>query len=207
MKVGLVHITNNAEQLMADIARVSTNKKGSHFKGLFKYMIENGHWSPFEMTSMCIEIETSRAIGRQILRHRSFSFQEFSQRYSEATSYEKINARREHGENRQSSVDDLPQEVKDWWEIAQNRNELETSKLYNTALKQGISKETARFLLPETAMTRMYMHGTIRSWMHYLQLRIKDDVQLEHRDIANAIKGIFIQYLPTLGGIVFGEEE
>ena len=206
MNVSLVHITQNAEQLIADIARVSTGKKGAQYKGLFTYMIEHGHWSPFEMASMCIEIETSRAIGRQILRHRSFSFQEFSQRYAEATSFEKILPRREHDKNRQSSIDDLNNDAKTWWDIAQTRNEFETSKLYEMALKLGISKETARFLLPETSSTRMYMHGTIRSWIHYLRLRIQEDVQLEHRDIADAIKEIFIGELPKIGEIVFEKE-
>jgi thymidylate synthase (FAD) len=151
---------------------------------------------------MCVEIYTSRAIGRQILRHRSFSFQEFSQRYAEPDSFEDIYARREHDENRQSSVDDLPSEVKSWWLVAQIQNEFQASKLYRESLKKGISRETARFLLPESSITHMYMHGNIRSWIHYLQLRTQDDVQLEHREVAIAITDIFKEQLPTLGEVL-----
>jgi thymidylate synthase (FAD) len=187
---------------MADIARVSTGKKDAPFKDLFKYLIDHKHWSPFEMASMCVEIYTSRAVGRQILRHRSFSFQEFSQRYAEAYNFEEIYARRESDENRQSSIDDLSDEIKNWWAKTQIQNEYAASVRYKEALKKGISRETARFLLPESARTRIYMHGTIRSWIHYLLLRTQDDVQLEHREVAQGIEDIFKEQLPVLGEIL-----
>lgn len=206
MKVKLVHITNNAEQLIGDIARVSTGKSGEKFKGLFKYLLAHDHISPFEMCSMCIQIECSRAIGRQILRHRSFSFQEFSQRYAEVIEFEDVHPRREHEKNRQSSVDDLPSNMVSWFQDIKEEVERVSMMHYKALIQDGISRESARFLLPESAMTKMYMHGTIRSFIHYVDLRIKEDTQEEHREIAREIQDIMYKELPTISETMWGEK-
>jgi len=152
---------------------------------------------------MTIEVKASRNITRQILRHKSFAFQEFSQRYSEVVAFEPSRARRQAENNRQSSVDNLQAEVKAWWSEVLSKHQEESSRLYREALDKGIAREVARDLLPESAQTKMYMTGSIRSWIHFLQLRTKDDTQLEHRDIANEIIPIFKQQLPIISEAIW----
>lgn len=196
--VKLVHSTQDGEKLIAYCARVSSpNQENPEYSKLLQFCIRHGHWSVFEMASMCIEIETSRAIAQQILRHRSFSFQEFSQRYAAVSEFIPYEARRQDSKNRQNSFDDLDQEVKDWFIDEQKALGDIAFQRYEKALSMGIAKECARFLLPLNVKTRMYMHGTIRSWIHYLEQRIKPGVQKEHRDIALAIQKIFIDQYPN----------
>lgn len=199
MEVNLVHSTSDAETLIAYCARVSSpNQDNPEYEGLLRYCIKNGHWSVFEMASMCVEITTSRAIAQQILRHRSFHFQEFSQRYAEVTSFEIYEARRQDAKNRQNSIDDMTEDTKRWFNLRQDeiRNLAQCS--YDQALSMGIAKEQARFLLPLSTTTKLYMHGTIRDWVHYLNLRTANGTQKEHADIAKAIQSIFIEKLPVV---------
>ena len=195
----LIHRTENAEKLIAYMARVSSpNQDNPESDKLLKYLIENSHWSPFEMCSMAVEIKTSRAISQQILRHRSFSFQEFSQRYSKVIDCEIYNGRRQDIKNRQNSLDDLDDETEDWFLNAQSEMILFSTKLYYEALDKGIAKECARFLLPLSTETKMYMHGTLRSFIHYIEIRTDPSTQLEHREIAEGIKQIFIVEFPVI---------
>ena len=195
---GLTKI-NGAEGLIAYTARVSNpagQMNDETAPKLLAYLIKNKHWSPFEMVSMTVEINTSRGIAQQILRHRSFSFQEFSQRYAQATEIVEYPARRQDVKNRQNSIDDLMQADKDWFLAAQK--EIATASLtkYDEALARGIAKEQARFLLPIGTATRLYMSGTARSWIHYIQLRADPATQLEHREIAEGCKAIFVSQFP-----------
>ena len=206
MRVKLVSLSNplttgvsSAEDLVAYCARVSnpSNQLNSETAPrLLKYLIKHKHWSPFEMVSMCVEIETSRAIAAQILRHRSFSFQEFSQRYSETQDLETVEWRQQGKTNRQvgDEVIDLPQHLKN--EFAQIQ--WNTKRLYDLLIQEGVAKECARMVLPLNTSTTMYMSGTIRSWIHYLDLRTSQDTQKEHRKIALEIQKIFIQNFPNV---------
>ena len=204
MNVKLVSLTQphddsmNCEDLIAYCARVSNPSNQNNTATapkLLKYLIKHKHWSPFEMASMTLEIKTSRAIAAQILRHRSFSFQEFSQRYSVAQDLEEVQLRKQAEKNRQSSTD----EFTDGLFLAKVREHLGRSvSLYNQAIKLGVAKESARLLLPLTTETTMYMSGTIRSWVHYIDLRSQEDTQKEHRDIANACKDIFVEHFPNI---------
>ena len=204
MNVKLVSLTKphddsmNCEDLIAYCARVSNPSNQNNTATapkLLKYLIKHKHWSPFEMASMTLEIKTSRAIAAQILRHRSFSFQEFSQRYSVAQELEQIEFRKQAEKNRQSSTD----EFIDGLFLAKVREHLGRSvSLYNEAINLGVAKESARLLLPLTTETTMYMSGTIRSWVNYIDLRSQEDTQKEHRDIANACKNIFVEYFPNI---------
>ena len=204
MNVKLVSLTQphddnmNCEDLIAYCARVSNPSNQNNIATapkLLKYLIKHKHWSPFEMASMTLEIKTSRAIAAQILRHRSFSFQEFSQRYSVAQDLEEVQLRKQAEKNRQSSTD----EFTDGLFLAKVREHLGRSvSLYNQAIKLGVAKESARLLLPLTTETTMYMSGTIRSWVHYIDLRSQEDTQKEHRDIANACKDIFVEHFPNI---------
>ena len=182
----LVWITPDAEKLIGKIARVSNpkNEDNPNVEGLLKYLIRHKHWSPFEMASMCVEIETTRAISPQILRHRSFSFQEFSQRYAVAMELELPKLRRQDKTNRQNSIDDLSPAVQD---LLQNQiSDLfdESKFLYRKLLEHGVAKECARSVLPLNTTTRLYMSGTIRSWLHYCDLRAWHGTQWEHTKIA-----------------------
>lgn len=184
---------------MAYCAKVSSKKQNNpNYVQLLKYCILNGHWSVFEMADMTIEIVTSRAIAAQILRHKSFSFQEHSQRYAEALDYEPCDARRQDEKNRQNSIDDLPEDVQEWFENAQALTWEDSYVRYKHALALGIAKECARMLLPLNTQTRLYMKGSVRSWIHYLQTRCDGATQLEHRAIADSIKGIFIEQFPNI---------
>lgn len=199
MNTKLIHITPNAESTMAYCARVSSNNQDNpNYEQLLKYCIKNSHWSVFEMANMCIEITTSRAIAQQILRHRSFSFQEFSQRYAEAQNFDFYQARRQDTKNRQNSIDNMSEEDQMWFLNAQEKVTLLASDLYTEALERNIAKESARFLLPLLTQTKLYMNGSIRSWITYLQLRGGNGTQLEHKEIADSIKKIFIEQLPSI---------
>ena len=187
-----------SEELIMYCARVSSPNQTSGNPKLLKYCLDHGHVSIFEMSDMVVEIETSRAIAAQILRHRSFCFQEFSQRYAQVTDFETYEARRQDDKNRQNSVDDMSQEDKDWFKDTQYEVQLQCERLYNKALKKGIAKEQARFLLPLGTKTKLYMKGNVRSWIHYLQARTNPATQKEHRDIALAVKDIFINEFPII---------
>lgn len=197
--VKLIHITPEAEKHIAYCARVSSpNQDNPEYSKLIQYLIKHKHWSPMEMASMCVEIETTRAISPQILRHRSFSFQEFSQRYSQASEMEFTQARRQDLKNKQNSIDDMSDETKEWFLDAQQQVWDLSNKLYKDALSQGIAKEAARGLLPLNTKTKLYMHGTIRSWIHYVEVRSDVSTQLEHREIALAIKEILKKEIPQI---------
>jgi thymidylate synthase (FAD) len=205
LKVRLISITKpvaeeikeyTPEELMAYVARVSNPSnqlnQGTSSK-LLGYCIKQSHWSVFEHTSFTVEIKTSRAIAAQILRHRSAVFQEFSQRYAVALTNEVYPARRQDLKNRQNSIDDMSEVDKDWFEEAQNANWDSANRYYQEALNRGISKEQSRFLLPLSTQTTLYMTNNVRNWIHYIDLRTTAGTQLEHRDIANEIKSIFIK--------------
>ena len=198
MSVELITITPDAEKLIAYCARVSSpNQENPEIAKLLAYCIKHQHWSIFEQASMTVEIETSRMISAQILRHRSFVFQEFSQRYAEAQEIVLCEARRQDTKNRQNSIDDLDEDIKEEWLVRQRYGFLAALQSYQWALNNGIAKECARAVLPMQTKTKLYMTGSIRSWIHYLELRTGPDTQKEHRDIANAIKRIFIEQLPV----------
>ena len=196
----LVWVTPEAEMLIGKIARVSNpkNENNPNVKRLLQYLIKHKHWSPFEMASLCVEITTTRAIAAQILRHRSFSFQEFSQRYAVATTTEVPQLRRQDETNRQNSIDDIPEETQEYYEERIDNHFRESLLLYESLLHSGVAKECARAVLPMNTVTRMYMSGTIRSWLHYIDLRGSDDTQREHRSIARMIGEIFDRELPTI---------
>jgi len=201
--VKLIAITPKAEELIAYCARVSSsNQFNPNIEKLLKYCIDHGHWSVFETPYITIEINTSRAISAQILRHRSFTFQEFSQRYAAVADFETYPARRQDSKNRQNSIDDMKLEDKHWFNIAQDRVQTLSSFLYYEALDKGIAKEQARFLLPMSSKTKLYMTGNVRSWIHYLNLRCHVDTQKEHRDIALAIREILKKELPIISKAV-----
>lgn len=189
----------NAEDLVAYCARVSNPSNQMNTETaprLLKYLIKHKHWSPFEMVSMTLELKTSRAIAAQILRHRSFSFQEFSQRYSEVTNLSPIEYRKQGETNRQ--VGDEPFELKHTNEFLINSIMEKNLELYNDLINEGVAKECARMVLPLCTETTMYMAGTLRSWIHYIDLRAQQDTQKEHRQIAEACKQIFCEQFPVL---------
>ena len=170
---------------------------------LVKYLIKHRHWSPFELASMCVEIKTSRAIAAQILRHRSFSFQEFSQRYSSIQELEPLELRGQAETNRQSSTDVIDPVLTNNYKnvpasLAVSQHLNEGVKLYEELIEAGVARETARMVLPLTTETTMYMNGTVRSWIHYIDLRSKEDTQKEHREIAEAIKEVFVENFPNV---------
>lgn len=199
--VKLISVTPDAEKLMTYCARVSSaDQNNPNYAGLLKFCIKNGHWSVFELANMVIEVETSRGLSPQILRHRSFSFQEFSQRYAavDGSGLMMYAARRQDKKNRQSSIDDLSQEVKDEWERRQLENWKTSFEHYTWALDNDIAKECARFVLPLGCTTKLYMQGSVRSWIHYIELRAANGTQKEHMDIANKCKEVFKQQLPIV---------
>lgn len=196
--VKLIWVTPDAEKHILYMARVSSNNQESSDTRLLKYLVNHKHWSPFEMVNMCVEINTSRAISAQILRHRSFSFQEFSQRYAETQEIVKYPARRQDHKNRQNSINDVSLITQQWFSEAQDYINNKSMAVYRLALEKGIAKECARFLLPMSSKTKLYMNGNIRSWIHYLSLRCDPATQLEHREIAYAIRDIFIKQFPII---------
>ena len=199
MMVKLISITPEAEKTMVYCARVSSKQQDNpELSKLIKYCLDHKHWSIFETASMTVEIETSRAISAQILRHRSFTFQEFSQRYAEATEYITYEARRQDKKNRQNSIADMKPDDEKWFWEAQQTVQANCDRMYRQALKRGIAKEQCRFLLPMSTKTKLYMTGNIRNFIHYLELRTHIDTQLEHRIIAEQIKLHFIEQLPLV---------
>lgn len=187
------------EGLIAYCARVSSpHQENPDYEKLLRYCMKHGHWSVFEMCDMTVEIVTTRAISAQILRHKSFSFQEFSTRYSEVLGYEAYDARRQDVKNRQNSIDDLSDAAKTWFLDAQEEVWKRSKYLYDQAIANGVAKECARSLLPLNTVTRLYMKGSVRSWIHYLQVRCAPETQKEHRDIADAIREIFAEQFPTI---------
>ena len=205
MNVSLVSITQpfisdlkSPEDIIAYCARVSNPTNQLNTKTapkLLKFLIKHKHWSPFEMVDMTLEIKTSRAIAAQILRHRSFSFQEFSQRYSQAQVLEKLELRKQADKNRQSSTDKYQNST---LQAKVREHVAKGISLYNNLIEDGVAKESARMILPLTVETTMYMKGSIRSWAHYIDLRTEENTQKEHREIAEECKQIFKQNLPTL---------
>ena len=202
-KVKLISVTPDAEKHIAYVARVSNpkNQDNENFAGLLKYCIKHGHWSIFEQSFMTLEIETTRGIAAQILRHRSFTYQEFSQRYADSNLLGEIELpelRRQDTKNRQNSIDDLDPEVVE--KLNKQMNTLFSSalSLYNQMLEKGIAKECARFVLPLATPTRIYMSGSARSWIHYINLRSGHGTQKEHMDIANECKSIFVEQFPSV---------
>ena len=201
--INLISVTPDAEQHMAYVARVSNpkNQDNDKFAGLLKYCIKHGHWSVFEQAYMTIEINTTRGIAAQILRHRSFTYQEFSQRYADSNLLGEIELpelRRQDDKNRQNSIDDLDPEMVDKFNSQMNTLFSSAFGLYNQMLKAGVAKECARFVLPLATPTRIYMTGSCRSWIHYINLRSAHGTQKEHMDIANASKKIFIEQFPAV---------
>jgi thymidylate synthase (FAD) len=209
--VRLVWSTPDAEQMIVYMARVSAPKNQDNMDTaprLLRYLIKNRHWSPFEMANMCVEIETTRAISPQILRHRSFSFQEFSQRYADTGELGSAiipHLRRQDNKNRQNSVDDLsPDVIASYYRRISQLYE-DTEHLYREMLSTGVAKECARSILPLSTQTRLYMNGTLRSWLTYVALREKQGTQMEHMLIAKQAKKIFSEQFPiiteALGGL------
>jgi thymidylate synthase (FAD) len=201
----LIWITPEAEQVIGYCARVSNpaNQDNPDVARLLSYCIKHGHWSIFEMASMCVEIKTTRAIAPQILRHRSFSFQEFSQRYAEVHDFPVLGEMRLAGTTNRQSSQPLPERGFDTDIILDA--ELAVSRsywTYNKLIKAGIAAETARMVLPLCCPTTLYMSGTIRSWIHYVQLRTQEDTQLEHREIAESIKALMVEHLPITMGVI-----
>ena len=203
MKVTRIQSTPDAEKTMAYIARVSNpnNQDNEKFAGLLKYCIKHQHWSVFEQSSMTLEIETTRAIAAQILRHRSFTFQEFSQRYAASTALGDIDLpelRRQDEKNRQNSTDDLDPEMVEKFNKQMITLFSSAKSLYEQMLSQGVAKECARMVLPLCTPTRIYMTGSCRSWIHYINLRSAHGTQKEHMDIANACRKVFTEQFPAV---------
>lgn len=203
--VKFIHATPEAEHFIADMARVSAPKNQGNYgtaPRLIKYLIKHKHWSPFEMATMCVEINTTRDIAAQILRHKSFcGFQEFSQRYADVKDLGELQVpelRRQDTKNRQNSTNDLGIELAKAFQQRTRMLFAESQELYDDMLEAGIAKESARKVLPLNSPSRMYMHGTLRSWIHYIDLRCSNGTQKEHMDIANAIADIFAEQFPSI---------
>jgi len=201
-KVNLIWSTPNGEDLVAFMARVSNPENQDNKETaskLVKYLIKNKHWSPLDMVDMCVEIETTRDIARQILRHRRFYFQEFSQRYAAVSDFQFSEVRMQDEKNRQNSLETDDTYIKNWWNAAQLRVQSEAELMYNQALKKGIAKEQARKLLPEgLTMSKMYMKGTLRNWIHYIDVRTDPSTQKEHREVALLVKEQLLKCYPTM---------
>jgi len=204
MNVSLVSVSPDAEKHMAYCARVSNpnNQGNDNYAGLLRYCIKHQHWSIFEQAFMTLEINTTRGLAAQILRHRSFTFQEFSQRYADTklleTNIPLPELRRQDTKNRQNSIDDIP-EAQSKMLLGRIQNYFnEGLDLYNELLREGIAKECARFVLPLATPTRIYMSGSVRSWIHYIDLRSGHGTQKEHMEIANECKSIFTEQFPTV---------
>ena len=206
-KVELVHVTPKAEELIAYMARVSNPKNQNNHETsprLIRYLIKHKHWSPFEMVNMCVEIRTTRSIAAQILRHRSFSFQEFSQRYSEVYSLPVLPRLREQDLiNRQNSTPTLDPSLVDSLTDDIERHYDNCMKLYHQLLDKGVAKECAREVLPLSTPTRMYMNGTLRSWLHYCDLRTANGTQYEHKLIADEVQDIIMTQFPMVAAAMW----
>ena len=203
MSVKLVSVTPDAEQTMAYVARVSNpnNQENPNYAKLLGYCIKHNHWSVFEQSFMTLEIETTRGLAAQILRHRSFTYQEFSQRYADSSLLAETiplpELRRQDTKNRQNSIDDIDPFIRQEFQIKMQRHFEEGMKLYQEMLDASIAKECARFVLPLATPTRLYMSGSCRSWIHYITLRSANGTQKEHMDIAEECKKIFVEQFPT----------
>ena len=203
MTVRLISVTPDAEKTMAHIARVSNpnNQDNPNYSGLLKYCIKHNHWSVFEQSSMTLEIETTRAIAAQVLRHRSFTFQEFSQRYANSNllgTIELPELRKQDKKNRQNSTDDLDPKLVDTLNRQMNTLFSSALSLYNQMLEDGVAKECARMVLPLCTPTRIYMTGSCRSWIHYINLRSAHGTQKEHMQIAEACRKVFTEQFPAV---------
>jgi thymidylate synthase (FAD) len=204
--VKLLSVTPDSEKHMAYCARVSnpSNQVSDNISKLIKYCIDHHHWSIFEQAFMTVEINTTRGIAAQILRHRSFTFQEFSQRYADTTllgdEIPVFELRRQDNKNRQNSIDDISDEVKSKWGMNIREHFAKAKSIYDGMIADGIAKECARFILPLATPTRMYMSGSVRSWIHYIELRASNGTQKEHMEIAIAIKELFIKEFPIIAG-------
>ena len=203
MNVKLISVTPDAEQTMAYVARVSNpnNQENPSYAKLLGYCIKHNHWSVFEQSFMTLEIETTRGLAAQILRHRSFTYQEFSQRYADSTLLSETiplpELRRQDTKNRQNSIDDIDPYMVQKYEMLMQQHFQNGMELYQKMLGDGIAKECARFVLPLATPTRLYMSGSCRSWIHYITLRSANGTQKEHMDIAEACKKIFVEQFPT----------
>ena len=204
MSVKLVSVTPDAEKTMAYVARVSNpnNQENPNYAKLLGYCIKHNHWSVFEQSFMTLEIETTRGLAAQVLRHRSFTYQEFSQRYADSSLLSETiplpELRRQDTKNRQNSIDDIDPFVKQEFEIKMRKHFDEAMVLYQSMLDMGIAKECSRFVLPLATPTRLYMSGSCRSWIHYITLRSANGTQKEHMEIAEACKKIFAEQFPTV---------
>ena len=204
MEVKLISVSPDSEKHMAYCARVSNpnNQDNENYAGLLRYCIKHQHWSIFEQAFMTLEINTTRGLAAQILRHRSFTFQEFSQRYADTNLLDATiplpDLRRQDTKNRQNSIDDIPEKQTKFLQERIRQYFNEVMDLYNELLREGIAKECARFVLPLATPTRIYMSGSVRSWIHYIDLRSGHGTQKEHMDIANACKSIFTEQFPTV---------
>ena len=204
MNVTLISVTPDAEKTMGYVARVSNpnNQENPKVAGLLKYCVNHQHWSVFEQAFMTLEIETTRGLAAQILRHRSFTYQEFSQRYADSSLLGETiplpELRRQDTKNRQNSIDDVDPFTIQKYQILMQEHFKQGMDLYQKMLNDGIAKECARFVLPLATPTRLYMSGSCRSWIHYITLRSANGTQKEHMDIAEACKKIFIEQFPTV---------
>ena len=199
--VQLIHSTQNGEELIAHMARVSnpSNQNNPSYSKLIRYLITHKHWSPFEMVNLCVKIKTTRSVAAQILRHRSFSFQEFSQRYAEVTEFPQIpDLRRQDLKNRQNSIDDVPSDKKQHFQDRIHDIFTQSLSLYNEMIEEGLAKECVRDILPLSTPTTLYMNGTLRSWLHYCDLRTANGTQQEHKYIAEGCKSIIQQQFPQV---------
>lgn len=200
-KVKLVWATADGEQLIAKMARVSNpeNENNPEYSKLIKYLIKNQHWSPLEMVNVCMEINVTRDIARQILRHRSFSFQEFSQRYAQVQGFDMSEPRLQDTKNRQNSLPTDDPALIRWWTNVQDKIVTDAHDFYDIAIQKGVAKEVARKILPEgLTMSKMYMNGTLRSWIHYIQLRCDAATQKEHREVAEQCRSIITNLYPNI---------
>ena len=204
MNVNLVTVTPKAEETMGYVARVSNPKNQDNPKvaGLLGYCIKHGHWSVFEQAHMTLEIETTRGLAAQILRHRSFTYQEFSQRYADSSMLSKViplpELRRQDDKNRQNSIDDLDPFIVQDFDLKMQRHFVEGMKLYKDMLDAGVAKECARFVLPLATPTKLYMTGSVRAWIHYINLRSAHGTQKEHMEIAENCRTIFNEQFPIV---------
>ena len=204
MNVKLISVTPDAEKMMGYVARVSnpSNQENPKVAGLLKYCVKHQHWSVFEQSFMTLEIETTRGLAAQILRHRSFTFQEFSQRYADSsllsTNIPLPELRRQDTKNRQNSIDDIDEFKVQKYQMLMQDYFSRGMELYQEMLSDGIAKECARFVLPLATPTRLYMSGSCRSWVHYIDLRSAHGTQKEHMDIAEACKNVFVEQFPTV---------
>ena len=206
MNVTFVHCSPDAENLIVRMARVSNPANEDNVATapkLLRYLIDHRHWSPFEMCSLCIKIDTERDISAQILRHRSFSFQEFSTRYAEALPFTIPELRKQDVKNRQNSTNDLDFNTQEYYDAQILYQYADIKELYDQMIADGVAKECARRILPLSTQTTLYMHGTLRSWIHYINVRTDSGTQLEHRLIAESCKQIFIEQFPTIGEAAF----